>query len=73
MRKMLLFFIAGFVLGIFILPMIQKSLGFPSSAEVLERVFGEPNAVTIPIVILLTMLFIYLTGRGLFKQAKKEK
>ncbi|WP_042222038.1 hypothetical protein [Oceanobacillus manasiensis] len=71
--KNVLIFIVGLLMGVLLLPMILEWLGLPSGGELLERVLGEPNAVTIPIVIVSMILLFYLIIRGLFKQAKKEK
>jgi uncharacterized membrane protein YuzA (DUF378 family) len=70
MNKNTLFFTLGILIGMFLLPGILEWLGLPSFANVLTKIFGEPNAINRVVVGLLGVLIIFFFIKVFLK--KKE-
>lgn len=71
-KNYVLHLLSGFVIGLFILPVLLEWLGFSFSvADLIVLILGEPNTVNRIIVLSFLLLFLIFIVRGFFKQYNK--
>lgn len=71
-KKYILYLVAGWIIGLFILPSVFGWFGMPYPfANLLYWVFGEPNTMKISILSIFTVLILVLYGRSIHKEFKE--
>ncbi|MFD2629984.1 hypothetical protein [Oceanobacillus kapialis] len=71
--KVFLTFGIGFIMGVFITPLLLEWLNLPSFGNLLTSILGEPTPVKNFFVLTFGVILLIFTGRWLYKQAKEER